>query len=1000
MQNKFKKQRKVNFKKVFAVGVTGLISIGAITGGIAGSINLSQKYETTNYFGTKTQSKVEIKLDDFKTSEQNLNILETTAKTSQKQYEQIGFSNINIQYGIKKSFNNISKKFETIGEIIYTFETNQQRLDAINLGIKTKENEKIAAKFQLLSLFNASNRLEIQNIKKLFSQESNQLIPNKEFQNSNWLTLNNDNNKIRIKDKIDRVKNETKRELQVDLESSGNELFDISFFNDEFAKNFNYNPSTSNSREEAIENYDKTNQPRKKPNDSWILWVNRDSLVQKINALILLAFAYNQKNVDHTSWSYVDHIYRGLDTNGEDKAFVDWVSKKSFIDSIITNESDNVVDPNKDPLLKLLRDFYQSSSHKATTLNSQTNRNDPITFKDNEMFYSWNVSKLSLVNGFLNVIDYANFYKFFKLEDGTNNKFKTRQLVIYDDYNQNVTSNFVALEKYYLPSNKTVSEFFNIENNDFAKGYYNLLNYSTVLHTKQKPVVINTLDIKSSILIGIAVLILIIAIIVSVLYKIPGLIYSILIAFGFVVQLLFTKAANQNFSEATYTALLVGILVPVLNLINFHRDVKWNIGYGYSYHNATKKALKTNLLGFGGIYLMMIFAALVFMYFNHNTISAFGYNFMLASFAFIITNFILFFAFLYAWLILSKYQPQFHLWRQELKAAQAINHNQFDFEIKQPKNAVDTILQNVFSKKLVYVSLILFAIIVIIIGITTMIIFKPDQNFEFATLYLVRLEDIDVELNKTIYSSLVKYDFNETHINVYFDAKHNDVLNQINSWMIANKITNTAILTNDTQRIYQDISNAIIAFVIISLIASVWVGIWLKWIAFIPVLINLVIGTLMIFAINGLVRIPFNEFSLLSIVASYMILLISTINLTLHFKIKHYFKKHYTNKQIKTEISHVLLDYIKIYNKIYILFILAMLLMLIFVSSDLLVFNGIIILATIFTHYLSITLIALVWFIAIKTYQHAKLKTLSIHQNPNNKFDVMDEQEITNINYF
>lgn len=62
-------------------------------------------------------------------------------------------------------------------------------------------------------------------------------------------------------------------------------------FDKEFGTNYNYAPTTSSSRENAISNFEKTNRPKAKPKISWLMWVNRDALVSKLNMLALLALS-------------------------------------------------------------------------------------------------------------------------------------------------------------------------------------------------------------------------------------------------------------------------------------------------------------------------------------------------------------------------------------------------------------------------------------------------------------------------------------------------------------------------------------------------------------------------------------------------------------------------------------------------------------------------------------------------------------------------------------
>lgn len=311
-------------------------------------------------------------------------------------------------------------------------------------------------------------------------------------------------------------------------------------------------------------------------------------MIQKLNSLMLLSVAYNQKDVNSGYWPSVYNIYQSLNTQGEEKAFVDWFKNKKYEDYVITNvDVAKPTDPNSDRLLKVIKEFYQSSSHKATTTNSQTNQPTPITFENNQMFYSWNLDKLQLVNNNLKIIDYHSFFNYFdKLNKEDKSTYKSDKIVFSQTQSSStINQSFENLKDNYIASSPSVDLFNNINNQNYAKSFYEFLDRSNKIDSNLDSSVLSNIDLKSSIIIGLAVVILIIAIIVSLLYKIPGLMFSLLIGFGFVIQLLFIKTANIGFGIETYGALFVSIFLPLVNLTNFSKDIQTFIQNGYSYKN-------------------------------------------------------------------------------------------------------------------------------------------------------------------------------------------------------------------------------------------------------------------------------------------------------------------------------------------------------------------------------------------------------------------------------
>ncbi|ACI59742.1 putative membrane protein [Ureaplasma urealyticum serovar 10 str. ATCC 33699] len=1007
MSFKTKTKFKQKWKSVLAFLGIGALTVGTIVGTGVGAANYAYKNKKTGDFGDKISARTQVLLNDYQTEEEQIDLLKTTANLNQKHLQALGVNNVSAKYGIYQRINKNTKKWEKFGEIVYEFYPTNSKLDIVNFLTKTKPYEQISSKIQLISLFTTANRLELQNISSLLSPKP-ELSQNKEFDDTNWLTLNSDAKKIEIK-----TTNEGQQvEVSLPKTSADDQKFDLNFFAKEFDANFNYSASSGKTRAQTVAAFEKTKQNRKAPVNSWLLWVNRDGLIARFNMLLTLAHAQKQKYVDAKSWDYVDATYKNLNVNGEEKAFIDWLATQDFDKYFIHNSS--IIKPinvQVDQLLNIIRAFYQSSSHKVKTKDAN-NKDVAQTFKDNEMFYSWNINKLSLINGFVYAIDYNNFFNYFEapkkddkltLAQQSIVKYTSNKLVLNQKNTSRAFINTVYnLKQYYLPT--YFAQAIYSENDikkDYAKTFYSLLNNFSTKLPNLKQGAIKMLDPIDAILIGIAVLILIVAIIISVLYKVPGLIHSLLMAFNFVISLLLIKASNLGFSTETYGALIISVCWPLLNLVNFNNHIKRLVEQKYSYKNALRISLNKTIINQGMFYLLMIFISLVFMYFGKNNISIFGFNLILITFSCLLISYILFIAMMYLLWLIAHHVPKIHLWRQYLAATNAISQNRFNEEFDwNDQQKYQQFIFKAMNQKVYKLSFLIFVFVIGLAGLFVLGFVVPNMSFSFGSVYELTMKNDLKNFNEHEFSSFLDYEINNGIVSMYFDAKNPSALNEIASISLNNRFSDAIVYTSSLYNLINNITNSIAAYFIIFAIIVIWSSIWLKPQSTIPLIINLICTTLVSFGIAGLFRLFNNQASIIAINTSFVLIVSFSLHICLNLKQTLNLAKVLTKKQLQLQIQDSLIKYFNTYNIIYIVMLFTLLWLMIFAPLALISFNAIILFSLMFTHYLAIIIINYLWMLTMILYERLLAKTLAKSDNANNVYDKFDEQEIVNINKF
>lgn len=998
------KNKHVNNKKIIAgIGLAATaVTVAALSGGLGYYIGQNQK-QTASSFDNRIQIKTHVALDPtISEYENNDRLLDIANKTSTI-YNQFGLKELNVKYAIKHLKSDSNDPNALFGELVYQFNLpNYRQFSSINLlDTQLTNKQKAAAKLQLLSTFSSSNRIELQNISSLYNHKptlSNSLN-DQEFYLQNWKTLNQNSDFFNIKTNRNQ---QTYAEIKL---NNDNQKFSLEMFDKEFSTNYNYAPTTSSTRQSAITNFEKTNRPRPKPNNLWLMWVNRDALVSKLNMLALLAFAHNESYTDPKKWADVDDIYQNLNRNSEDRAYVDWIKDESkklaYEHFIITNTDLNQrYNPVDSKLINLLNTFYKSNRHKVLERANPRNPRQgqkPVTFKDYEMFYSWNINKLSLVKDYVYAIDYNSFFNYFIEPKRTteSDKYEVDHLVLNQSNTSLATVNNLPLLKKSLISNYISYPQFIVKDKKYQDAFYQYINTPTVIGSKYQQGLIKTLSIKDAILIGFGVLIGIIGIIVAVLYKLNGLIFALLLGIGYLIQLSIAKAANFGFSSETYASLLVNLIIPIFGFINLQSDLKRFMNKGYSYKNAYYLANKNMITSSGMIYLLIVLMSLVFMYFGIGLNSSFGYSMIFGCVAYLLSTYLLGLIMHFSYATIFEYNPQTHLYQPYLSTALKINNNIFDANLNQieDQKTYSLLAQKFFiNKSYKYAYLGLIAIITLV-GILMLCFWLPTNSEIFNTLVQVDINRIIEKEQISNLESLVDYGYNNNYTtSLYLDANANsyntDLVNLQNNY----GLNNVLVYENFTLLFNNQLTNSIYSYLINVVIILIWSAIWFKPKACLVIITNVIVTILIYFGINSLFRLPIYETSITAANTLFILVIVISFNMYANLIKISEFKQEWTNKQINNHLHQSLFKYLSRYNIIYFVMLICPLILMFFVPYQLVILNAMIVFGILFTKFTTIILNSLLTYLIYK-------KINSKYGNHWN-YDKFDEQSIANINQF
>ena len=725
----------------------------------------------------------------------------------------------------------------------------------------------------------------------------------------------------------------------------------------------------------------------------------------------------------------------------EEKQWGDAVANKVIPDDI-NDIGDTFIWINDTNIL----DFYNQIKTPLSSLNGNTNGID-FTKKQSDGYYNSNLA--NIVSPYIiETITYDNYTEFFpkakKIDDqhkdpnqigeqetslfrfprtlslfsSINTKDSAKDSSIIHFLKNNISNNTISNEQEYsldsYPSNNG-GTVYSIVNKQIKKDYKELFDSRNVSSTKDSwkelkhlfdtssylggtvlKNSITTLNSYNSMFLASGIVLFIVAIIVSVLYRVPGIFGSFAIILSSVIALSFNFLIKLTFSFGTLLAIFMGVLLTlssiVLLLERVRKNIKENVSIFDSVDNSWKKTISSIL----DIHIISILAGLAFSFFGKLEIVDFGFQLILSS---LVSLLVVFVYFVMYFVNLIK-EPVF--WNNKLlysKVSYTGKSNNFVNKVTSKFNWKVYMIVSI-------ISLLIFAIIVTL----TFTIGVPNSSVynEGTTLYIYNnLSSDEIKHLKDslgISWTLISTNESYTVFQSSWVISSNNIVNKIGqSWLddhgvlgqdiiIGRSVIDTPLLiASDNMCALLIGSGFILAY---SLIRFTIFGL-------IPIFVGTILPLLTAMSFNYILYINIDSY--FTYVNAFVFVISNMVCFSYLSTIKSRFNKKaiYTNEDISNFFSNNI-KYLKNYTYVLLLTMVVM-------SSMFMIFMSVSLVWTFASMLLtSIICIALTIFITTILYygflilrqKYVKNIVHDVITNRSSKYDAVDEELVLNINSF
>lgn len=975
--NDIKNKNKKNILKnsallAFATLISaGMIGIGF---GIANFVKYGSKSRGNGYENTlQTQLQYAIPNKNENgaeyTDQTNLAAAEEVANKVALISEKYGISEVQIQSGIQKeTTSDVDKKTITIANVY--LHTNKSLFSYdFNFDLKPTESEtteQLQAKLDNLKLtayYRLANNYSyyLQDISNLFNSNITSEHKNTNFEDQIYKInkVNPEENKDIGKAYVE--KNKLLVGLRPNTVGAGNadkKTWDLSVFQKQFTEVYGWDGDHKTTRQEWInqtESNTESSVTLVKPNISYLFYRNRNGLITLLQNLTTITALRNKSNLNSEDYKRANELYDSVSKNSEYKAFMEWTENRDvngglqWTDIMSTlfkaQKQDFAIDQTtkKDPLLDLLNSYYTSSIYKNTHELEKV-------YKDYEFLYSWNMKKDSFVSQYLTVIDYYNWFNFF-IQDATKAQLEDKEYVKETYLSKKIDTNW-AIYDYSLGLINSVAYLLNNASIDTP-----FINYplTSIINQSQGQQVqklfdayylafldrvitevpgtevnsITDLDPFVGAMIGLSSIVLLIGIIVSVLYRIPGLIMAFGAIVSYTLTLLMFSSLGIVFSVSSVFGIVTGIIlmfIPFFFAIKEFRDSfrTKNLNLNNSFKKSILAFVKSSLI----IHISFLIIGLTFLFLGNNQIQNFGAAATLIGLSNFIACFVLvLFMWSLLYFLLLKNYPQLMFGKKDIRILNELRKNRIGFDDKlepETNNNIDKWSAKLANKLVglnLYTYLTLgFLLLMGIIGVILLIVLGPANSLYFRYSNQILLTFVTTpdnmasqlqEANQVadILQQLLGINFLERiiHTNIYPGYSQlllvpKSVLNTNEIYNILNMvypewIPNTQVLSINTYFSMALTRNSINTMFIALGFLAIFNIFMFNIVNVLPMFLISLANILVSFGFIGLVRIPINLNTASAFISGFAIMQAIMIYCFMSMKLNFDLKQRFTFKQ-------------------------------------------------------------------------------------------------------
>ncbi len=991
--------------------------IGSITGIGFGINYFATDNKLGNDFGQGYETKIDVELDPKDTSASQDKKLSESADALANRLEIMGLKQIDVSYSISSYLDGsdvipygiLSTHFEDANNI-WNIDDSSSSDDTTNT---LKSNQ-----FKIYSQINRSATLQLDDyteLRKTTTGNKNFINGSKSSKDNNSLVFDDDTFYMNGID----ISNPTASSAYLKFTNKQNFNLD-SFFSekkDEEAED----PTPASSPTQAQTNVlkDDANKGTKGKTDyTWVLWEDKDQFIDELNNLLLLGkltTMYNKPS-EIDQYREVQAIYNNLNPDQQK-----WSDKGKKAINIIT----------QDNLMYLLNEFAKSQYVPPAP---SAGLGDDTAYVDYDFLNSDSTLISGLTDGYLlKKIDYKNFEQVFENLSSDSGSDDTKP---YDtnEMKYDVSAGYSAAvsTRDYLQKAHIELPIFNYK--VVADDYSDNISYDWLFSniTIFDPTLSNsvtTMNAFMGTMIGVSIIVLIIGIIVSFLYRIPGFYMFLGVVFAVVMTLVAFASLNFNFTTDTLAALLIGVFLAVTPSLSLFKKFKREIISGANIKNAKKRAFNAYFKTGLDLHITSMIIALCFLYFTKEQNQGFG------SMLVVTTAMSFLCSFLFQWLITFitvhlKYQSTFKIYvpkrymkyiKDERKLFASMDANDLNnINVVEETKSKRRFNIDIFKVESIIVAVVLT--IIAIVGILVITLVGPGSSPDFISNATITIHnvtshgyDVHSDINSYVNSlasslniSVTGYHLDGSTLVINTKNTMNAVEGFSNFQTFNSNVSGTVIKSNDfniseaSSLLPQNLAIDAIKGSFISLgFLSIYVLISLNVLSIIPIFIMGCFNVMVLVGIVGIVRMPVDINTVISCITAFTIGTIINVNVVSNIKSTWNKKQIYTGVELQQIINQNLNLNLKENSTNLFMIIMAMVVLMIFGSKDLIWFDLTILIGVVVSYLAAINLLPSFWYYFVRLrelYQTQKHASDKINKVKRKNYDKVDEQEIQGIN--
>lgn len=979
------------------------VLIGSVVSIIFSSFYISESDNSAGEFGTTYNVRYEVDLEvdesNKNLSNNNSNSLESSEnrlKITANSFEEWLFSkdiyNDGVQYSIKQKIDG------TYSGWIFTNLYNIEKID-----------------FQ----FNEVNQDPMSVISKNVINNFIEVIPYDKNRNPNQIPTNN---KVLINSIGMNATNPKKS--NIDVSTDNNSSLDIPGVEFSFPNNVNIK------RFKEFKAGTNTDVNRLPENYKWFVFSDLDSLVQRLN--YVKSVCYWRQDINHAKYLelgqenlfpltlYDPSIYDNEDgTPGiQNLNHIEFLyqslteEEKTWGDIASGDSADAIVAVNKSNILDFYNQFDSTAPSGAT---DKTNGN-------------FDASIQPLVRKHIVAeIDYLNYHKWFpqvdelsSVEEETINN-STR----LPNPGEESGVDEVNVIKIPLETENTLPDFlFNGSSNktidglmSFFNNYGSLspitpfVNSSIIPDSTQKiqffgngsvtvPLIsdsITGMSAYNSIFLASGIIILTIAIIVSIIYRVPGLIASLAVIFTGVVTFAFSNLLGLAFSFGSFLAIILGMLLTLCSSIVFLERIRKNMIEKKSIFDSNIISINKSITTILDIHIISVIVGLAAAMMGVLEMVDLGFELVLTSLVSLVSVFLIF---IFVQMNFSKSKL---FWKNNLYFY-GINK-----KIKMNSTSEDNVIKKIekpfkFSKQIFLSSLAIFvAVLVIVISLILTIGIQNSVTFNTGTSIYIFFQDENINASQII--NLIGGNWNVKIDDNFIFLQSSEIFNEVD---ILNKISslegidvdNVFVARSSTNVINQVLSINTLALLAAAGFIAVYSTIRLGVFAVIPIFVSTLLVTLFSGAIQYILFVPIDNYFIYSMTFIFLLNNILSVIFISTTKTRFSNREIFDKDKIKLFLEKNILNLWHLWISLLLIVMFSIAISMIFISTTLIWSFLSILIALIFSFPFTLLFTAYIYYV-ILLFRQNYIKNIVIDNISNTayKFDLIDEQLINGINH-